>query len=264
MNDPAPPHRANVRLTLHPDAVAHPVHRAAKIATEFIPHALAAIEKADLSAPPLPPGGFGFQINNTAMSDDETRSWYKNWLLTRGVQDLAKGVRQMLEEAYCFTRIYALPAGQSTWGELQGEIAAIRNKANKPSFPDLLQAVNAHLLQPLHFEREFMSLQAVRNCLEHRAGIVDQQDIDDGCTTLTLALPRMGIFVHRAGNDVEVTSGSQLAKGEEVFVTSVVRERHFELGESIQFDQAQLVEAAYGCYAFSVDLISKLPQRTAL
>jgi hypothetical protein len=71
----------------------------------------------------------------------------------------------------------------------------------------------------------------------------------------------MAIFVERDGVEIELGSGSRVEKGEEIFMRNVIRERHFRLGESIQFNAAELMEAAYGCYAFGVDLVTKLPRR---
>lgn len=262
MDETEPPVAAhNVRLTLHADAVAHPVHRAAKVATELVQIALKSIDDADLSEEIAPTNGFGFRITNSGMSEADTRDWYKGWLLTRGVQDLARGVREMLEEAYFYTQVISMPPGQTTWGELQGLLASLRAKANKLNFPDLLSSVNARLSEPLHFERQFLSLQAVRNCLEHRAGIVGPQDIPGNENALTLAMPRLGIFVERNGIDIELGPGSRIEKGEVISIKSVITERSFAQGESIRFDAAELVAAAYGCYAFGVDLVTKLPQR---
>jgi hypothetical protein len=170
----------------------------------------------------------------------------------------------MLEEAYFYTHLLANPDGKTTWGEFQELLAVLRSRANKTNFPDLLAAVNSKLTEPLHFEREFLSLQAVRNCMEHRAGVVGPQDLDDGADALTLALPRFKMFVERDGAEIELAVGSEVKKAELISVQRVIRERAYKRGERIEFDESDLVEAAFGCYLFSVDVVSKLPKRLAL
>ena len=66
------------------------------------------------------------------------------------------------------------------WSDFQAAMASAHKEATKLNFPDLLDAVNKRLKTPLHFEDEFLSFQKVRNCLEHRAGIVSPADADDG------------------------------------------------------------------------------------
>ena len=74
----------------------------------------------------------------------------------------------------------------ATWEDV---LASVRKPASKLSFPDLLATVNAGLSSPLDFEREFLSMQKVRNCLEHRAGVVRKQDLDEDGAALTFKLP---------------------------------------------------------------------------
>lgn len=246
---------------MHGDAVAHPVHRAAKIATELILLCDSAVDTADLSKPqPMPAGVMGFDLN-TGMDDDARKEWYKNWLMARGVRELARGVREMLQEAYFYAHLLAQAEGMSSWGDFQGLLAELRKQANKLNFPDLLAAVNATLTEPLHFEKEFLSLQAVRNCMEHRAGVVGPEDLRDGASELKLSLPRFMMFVVREGTEVELGPGSLVNAGEKVSMRRVVRERTYQLGDAINFKAEDLVEAAFGCYLFGADLVPKLPKK---
>jgi hypothetical protein len=79
----------------------------------------------------------------------------------------------MLEEAYLYNSLAQLKHSTgTTWGEFQIELQEFRKKASDANFPVLMGLVNAGLNDTLHFEREFRSLQKVRNCLEHRNGVV--------------------------------------------------------------------------------------------
>ena len=63
--------------------------------------------------------------------------------------------------------------------------------------------MNAGLTSPLEFVQEFLSIQTVRNSLEHRNGIVGKQDLDDGGSTLTLTFPRWKFFYMRGEEEID-------------------------------------------------------------
>jgi hypothetical protein len=83
----------------------------------------------------------------------------------------------------------------------------MRKPATRLSFPKLLDRVNAGLTSPLEFVQEFLSIQTVRNSLEHRNGIVGKQDLDDGGSTLTLTFPRWKFFYMRGEEEIEIAPG---------------------------------------------------------
>src|ERR1700720_1112195 len=89
----------------------------------------------------------------------------------------------------------------------------IRKPAASWPFPKLLAHVNAGLTSPLEFEREFLSIQRVRNCLEHRGGIVRKQDLDDQAAALTLSFPRLKVFYMRGSEEIELAGDERVDDG---------------------------------------------------
>lgn len=89
-------------------------------------------------------------------------------MLTKGLQELARGIRHSLEEAYTYICVMKMSGRKTTKAAFDGEVAEIRRRAGRAKFPKLAKLGSAGLNQPLTFEEEFISLQKVRNCMEHR------------------------------------------------------------------------------------------------
>jgi hypothetical protein len=122
--------------------------------------------------------------------------------------------------------------------------------------------VNGSLQSPLAFEAECLSLQKVRNCLEHRAGIVGLDDTK-GADALHLVLPVLQVFLIRDGVEVELQydmgeEGVVLA-GQPIYLRRGSRERVYKLGERIQLSPADYQEITQACWMFVSDLGKKLP-----
>src|SRR5262245_658631 len=76
------------------------------------------------------------------VSAEQRKAAYTHWLLSKGFQDLARGVRQMLEEAFFYNGMVARAGELRTWAELQAAEQELRKEANEMWFSDLLAAVN--------------------------------------------------------------------------------------------------------------------------
>ena len=98
--------------------------------------------------------------------------------------------------------------------------------------------MNKRLSHPLHFEKEFLSFQKVRNCLEHRAGIVTPVDAD-ASGNLVLSLPRLIISYVKVGKEIEVRQGERIegeeGKGAQISLRMGTGSREFKLSERMRF-----------------------------
>jgi hypothetical protein len=255
----------HIQLTLHGNAVVAPALRAIEQSIEIVSFCLVALEQADLSKPiEFEASRFQMKFANSDASTESRKAEYVNWILSRGFQELARGIRQMLEEAFFYNSMIEFSESKlpqtRTWGELQERMSEFREAATRASFPELMKLVNIGLTSPLHFESEFLSLQKVRNCLEHRGGTVAEKDTDPTTKLLRLALPRVKIFREEQGKEIELGKGSHVEKDTLVGFKNVVEEREFKLGERIVFNPSEFHDIGYGCWLFASDLGSKLPQ----
>lgn len=257
-------------IKLHPNGVAAPAQRAVIVASQVVGICLRALANDDLSPPEMRGGFIGYKFDGLEMSDDERRETYQNWLLSKGFQDLARGVRETLEEAVFYLAMIKREPGLTTLGEIEAEMAEIRANAGKPRFPALLEEVNAGLTEPMAFDAEFLSLQKVRNCLEHRGGRVGPPDVDAATGTMTLSFPRLRMFYRRGEEEIEWSPGEVIdtrspdnpfGKGEGVplYMNRVTRSREYGLGEPVVITASDFYEIAMACQLFASDVAAKLP-----
>jgi hypothetical protein len=251
----------HIIITLNSAGVLAPALRAIRRTVDVVTFCLNAIEQGDLSGwPQADMMRFAFRFEDEVPAE-QRRAYYTHWLLSKGFQDLARGIRQMLEEAFFYNGIVELADELRTGGKLQAAEQELRKAAAEYHFPRLLVEVNKRLASPLHYEREFLSLQQVRNCLEHRDSIVQERDVDPITRVLHLRLPRLRLlYVDDKGRQIELSRGSQVEKDTEVMSDVVVEEREFKLGERVTFNADEFHDIGFGCWMIANDLVRRLPQ----
>lgn len=257
----------HLHITLQPDGVAAAANRVIVFATQVIGTALRSLESDDCTQPPSWGGKFGFQFNGLEMTADQRRAEFQNWFIAKGFHDLARGVREGLEEAFMFVTLRNSFLGEVTTLE-NFEVAAqaAKLRAGALSFPDLMSHVNNSLVERLTFETEFLSLQRVRNCLEHRGGIVGPKDVDQTNRSLTLTFPRLKVFYLKDGQEMELFAGEIYDTQEshffesqtEIFLRRVNASRCYLEGEPVVIGQRDFFEIALACQMFVDDLAQKL------
>lgn len=260
-----------LHVTLQPDGVAAPAQRVVLLASQVVGTALRAFDADDCTQPASWGGNFGYQFSGLELPPAERRAAFRNWILAKGFQDLARGVRETLEEALFFLTMFGRPSGvMTTIAQIEADIAKIRASVAKLTFPALMEQVNKGLSEPMAFELEFRSLQNVRNCLEHRGGRVAAKDVDPATGVLTLSFPRLKAFYLRGEEEVELMPGEVIDTHapdnpfgkEEVSINlrRVTRSRDYALDEPVVIDANDFFEIAMACHLFASDVATKLPK----
>jgi hypothetical protein len=251
-------------MNLDPNGVAAPATHAAITAGQVVAASLNAFAEGELGELEMQSEVITYRLNGPTMDSEERRAMYQNWLLGKGFQDLARGIRGTLEEAALYLTFVIKNRTVTNFERLHYDIQRTRKRASKLSFPSLLSEVNARLTERVAFEAEFRSIQRVRNCLEHRNGVVGSQDVDEEGVTLTLSFPRHKIFYMRAGEEIEIALGERVDASDQypevqILGRLVTRTRTYELGERVTFTASDFYEIAMACHFFAIDLVSKLP-----
>src|ERR1700754_3006779 len=123
---------AELKLTLHPNAVVAPALRAVQQSVDMVSFSMQSLESADLSKPPeYDSSRFQMKFAGDESGPEERKTRYTNWILSKGFQDLARGVRGMLEEAYFYIKISSSFKSKTkiTWDAFQKQIAECRKEA---------------------------------------------------------------------------------------------------------------------------------------
>jgi hypothetical protein len=254
-----------LRLELNRDAIAVPAEQAAMISMDVIAAALSAFAEGRLTKPKMPDQFVQLLVNGPEMTSGERRAIYENWLLLRGFQELLRGVRGSLEEAALYLKLIANPPRRVPSASAINEILdPIRKRIGRSNFPDLLAEVNSGLTVRLGFEREFLSMQKVRNCLEHRHGAVQSDDVEGNNSALTLSFPRMKFFYFRGAEEIELVRGERVDDGSggpdvQILGRIETRIKTFQLGERVTFTPSEFSEIAFACGRFGRQVAEKLP-----
>jgi hypothetical protein len=251
-----------VRLTLNPQAVVRPALLALRNTMEVVATCLPAIDSVK-SVPQLGTQGLEFRFEpQSPQNIEERRPVYRHWLLSKAFHELARGVKQSLQEAYFYIEVLTL-RGATTMGALHARLDELRAKANDLDFPTAMKRVNARLPKALHFEREFLSLNKTRNCLEHRNGVVGDPDVDKSTRTLNLALPRMKVFFVQDREEIELARGQYFERDTQILMKRVTEETVYKIGDEINFTVEEFNRIGFACWMFTNDLGSKLPVTSA-
>lgn len=254
-----------IEIQLNPNGVVAPAQQASVVCREVVDFYFTALSKADLSKQPEPPDApegtaFRFNVSATDLDAEKREKLHKNWILSKAFQDLMRGLRASLEEAFFFVELLA--AGQlraPSDGTLNEILRPYRDRAAGMRFPALLEAVNKRLIKPLEFVEAYKSMQSARNCLEHRGGIVGLPDVQaDG--RLVLEFPKLKIFIERNGDEVDVHNGMEVEGGEVLQVRIGIQRREYALGEQLAISAADFDQIAFACWQFAEWLGANLPK----
>src|SRR4051794_12174628 len=178
-----------INLHLNIDAILMHGQNVVVLTSEIVDFMFNAFETADLSKKPINEAT-QYKFKTPDISAADRRAMYENWLFLKSFQDLMRGVRASLEQAYFFLQILAAPHKVKSDSTLEQFLEPFKRQAEKLNFPDLLAQVNLALPEPLNFVDAYLSLQKARNCLEHRGGIVGSVDAPAG-GVMILKFPRI-------------------------------------------------------------------------
>ena len=257
------PRRISLQLTLDPRSVVKPIHMAVWEGAEVISVASRAIATAEYPAEIIIPGSiYHFKVSEVPLDAAERRRVGVNWLVAKGLNDLARAISQALQEAYMYLTLIKEPRFIGTDVEWDAKFFALQKTATDMHFIPLMNAVSAQLSAPLNFIDEFSSLQKIRNCNEHRGGIVGFRDTK-GEDTLLLKLPRVEIFVQQGEVKRLVTTPEveldTTQKDASVSTELGTKEISFKLEERIALDEVDYAGIVHASLLFADDLLAKLP-----
>lgn len=258
-----PKERPKLQLQLNLDAILAPAHIATVTSSEVVDLFFNAMASADLSKKPEN-DATRYKFKSPEQSAEDRRSAFESWIFSKAFQDLMRGVRGSLEQAFFFQELSNIKEVKSSI-TLDDLLAPLYKRASDLTFPNLLEKVNARLKEPLNFSDAFNSLQKARNCFEHRAGIVGKKDTSsDGL--MKLHFPTLKTFYLRGGEEVELKAGQILdthdanrdsERGVQIFSRLDLRHREFGLGERLSLKLVDFNEIAFACHFFAVELANK-------
>jgi hypothetical protein len=128
----------HLQINLNANGVAAPAQRAAWQCSEIVTFCLQSAAASDLSKQPeIVTNAMAYKFTGPEMTAAERFELYENWMLAKGFHELARGVRESLEEAIFYVELLNSQQTHTTWGDFQTKVAAIRKRAGRLPFPTL-------------------------------------------------------------------------------------------------------------------------------
>jgi len=235
-----------------------PAYQSVIESKELVHFCMASMETADLTTPPkFDNGDVEYKFPAPERSADQRRAMYQAWIAARALQEIVRGIMVTLQEVLFVIELMKLN-GTVTDENTNTNLAKTRKTINSYRHPQLLTKINQALKSPLEFEVEMTSLNAVRNCLEHRAGVVGGGDVNSD-EHLVLTFPKFAMIANIGGNEVEVGPGDQLHHGDMFLGPRLIHvERKYARGQQIVIDAKMFDEIAFGCTFFLQDIGQKM------
>jgi hypothetical protein len=256
-------------ITINPEAVGLAAKLAASECSAIFSVAHTALSVADLdNLPGIAGEAIPIRMSIANRPTLEHRDACNRRLVAMCISDLARAIRTSMEGAAAYIDFLALGI-RVREGATEEEIMETANRrlleltaeAQALSYPPLLEKVQAGLSSKLTWAPELASFQKLRNCLEHRGGIVGERDIDD-TGSLNVRLPYLEIGI--IGDDGELTPipfHVPLERDSHFGVRLSVRVESFAVGQAIAFSPSRVREIAFSVWTFADDLVSKLAVR---
>lgn len=209
--------------------------------TIFVSSSLAAAEGLTDPLPELT-GGMMTLSPPPEWKAEGLRPSFRQWVLSAGFREIADAIATLLEEFHKAAVLWSvLPPGMPrslTGAEWQKEFADPLVRFHKLGLPDKLSALEALGVVPDPRDAaRLRSINAVRNCLVHRQGVVGLKDVD-ATGDLRLIGLQMATYVHQKDGSIDaikelpffVDAGCTVESREEDFI------RVFRPGSSVDID----------------------------
>lgn len=200
---------------------------------------------------------FRFGSSPPWASSDDARSDYQDWVFGNGLRDVIEGVGAFLEEVRKVLVIWSLGDRQTAGERLTGaawneELLVAAKRFHRLGFPDKLESLRSsfHTHVDSTLDKHVLSVNAARNCLVHRRGIVSERDVNrDGA--LTIKWRRAAVVLQDEDGEHPLVLGQRLAKDSIVVLKNEDCTREFKIGERIVFTSGEFTEICWSLFLYS-------------
>ena len=259
--------KVQVRIHLNPNGITTPLQRILRESFNNVAVGLQAVAQyqteLDLN---LPTSFVQFRIGDqgeklTKDQLEDLKGNFRTWLLTRAFEDFIKAVFAALQEAYLYCEVMAgPPITLTSQDKVKAWLETMKADALKFNLPTLMNRVSSRLKSSLDVRDHILSINKVRNCLEHRHGIIRQKDINDSAkNALVMKWRRMKVFYEKDGKEIEVRLGAEIQGPAKVMFRFEDTTKFFKLGERIQLSVDEFNEVMLTCSLLGQEIVSKLP-----
>ena len=175
--------------------------------------------------------------DNQKLSYDKAKSKFQEWCLRNSFRDSVETIIVFLEECHLVCALLDSRENCRINVEDYNQIVSEKQKRfHKLNFPDKIEFLRKIFSISSSLEEHVLSLNKVRNCLVHRSGIVGQQDLnaDNELIAKFREIQFIALTPDKT-NERVITGPTIMNEGEHLAVRSQDCEKHFGLGQKIDF-----------------------------
>lgn len=190
---------------------------------------------------------------------DQSATAWEFWVLRNGFRDVAEAISGVLEGSHGVLSYWALMKRQAEAGSLEGSdwneiVVGRQRRFHRKTLPQRLEFLEKHygFVFPLEHVERLKSLNAARNCLVHRYGVVTEEDVLPGDDCLTLKWITFVTYVETDGVLTEMVLPMTVEGGSSIKVKLVERSKAFRVGEHVVVNAKEFNELCMSFFQFSV------------
>ena len=194
--------------------------------------------------------------DNQKLSYDKAKTEFQEWCLRNGFRDSVETISVFLEE--CHLTCALLDARENCQIKIEdyNQIVSEKKKRfHKMNFPTKITFLRENFSISSSLEKHVLSLNKVRNCLVHRSGIVGQQDLNtDNELIAKLREIQFIALTPDKTNERVITGPTIMNEGEHLAVRTQDCEKHFRLGQKIDFAPLEHSNTVYTFLVFGQEI----------
>ena len=190
-------------------------------------------------------------------SAPDVRSHLQEWILLNGFRDAVESLGSFLELNHAICSAWGLIQLQAqgrtlTRADWERTMVGEAQKFHRLGLPDKLNHLNeVHgiELDPA-LSRHMLSINAARNCLVHRDGVVSERDSVDG--RLVVTWRRVKLVITDEDGERDLVFDLVHKKESSLGMKFLDEQRSFNLGDRITFSAPEFQHIAWSMYLFGV------------
>lgn len=198
-----------------------------------------------------------FQIaSNHVLKFNEAKKIFHLWCLKNSFKDCVENLKLFLDDCHLVCELLAFRKNDQIVGtDFNRIVGPNRKKFHRKGLPKKIIILRDDFSVYSQTEEQVMSLNKVRNCLVHRGGIVQQEDLNTE-KELVAKFRELQLIVMSPDKTKSKTINKPVVieEGHHVGIRTSELEKHFKLGEKIDFSPKEHANTVFTFYIFAVDL----------
>lgn len=196
---------------------------------------------------------------------DSTNQWtveqageaWQSWVLRNGFRDVAETISGLLEEAQsvlAYWQLAKIQEGRAIRDEDWNEMVVSRgSRFHRFGLPDKIDFLNKEygLLLPDALVQQVLSINAARNCLVHRGGVVTKHDTR-GTDQFVIEWSALVILLIQDGVEKEIEPPYLVEAGGQIRVATRPRTKSFAVGEVVIVTAKEFSQICWTLFIFAM------------